>query len=451
MTVDVDHPGVRFPRIHEGRYEVDPVTQDLVPLPAFVRDAAVRAGVRLLRIGVGCWLPTKDPDPADLGDREWFLGSTLEHTRDPAMYRWTHLDRNLSVCRELGADLLLSVDSMPASLARPGAQPDLLEILRLAAPDYTFPDGVRNAPPADPAVFAAACVELVRHVEASGVRIRLVELWNEPDLALFYAGTYEEYLEMYRAFALAIAPLGYPVGGPSWSGVLDAQDWLDRFTRDVARDGIPMDFYSFHRYPRSLAALEERCREVRAALDSVGLTETALVLDEWGWALDDPARHGTVADAAFVAGALVRMADLGVTEQTHILLIDPAGSESIAGLVRRDGVPNPVWHALVAFEEFQATPHRLPVEGGTDDLTVLAGRGEHDITVLLAHTGDEPTRIRLSLGALRDARIEELTEHSYALGGWQDVATGGDDEALEFTLGHGTVARVRGTRREGTR
>jgi hypothetical protein len=28
------------------------------------------------------------------------------------------------------------------------------------------------------------------------------------------------------------------------------------------------------------------------------------------------------------------------------------------------------------------------------------------------------------------------------------VATGGDDDALEFTLGHGTVARVRGTRRE---
>lgn len=449
MTVDVAHPGSPFPRIHEGRYEVDPVTQDLVPLPLAVKDAAMRAGVRLLRIGVGCWLPTKDPDPGDVIDREWFLGRTLEDTRDPALYNWTHLDRNLSVCRELDAELLLSVDYMPASLARPGEQKHLGDMLRLAAPDYTFPDGVRNAPPADPEVFAAACVELVRHVESSGVRIRLVELWNEPDLALFYSGTYEEFLETYRAFARAIAPLGYPVGGPSWSGVLDAQDWLTRFTQDVARDGIPFDYYSFHRYPRSLGALEERCREVRAALDDAGLPRAELVLDEWGWALDDPARHGTVADAAFVAAALVRMADLGVTVQTHILLIDPAGSEAIAGLVRRDGVPNPVWHALVAFDEFQSTPHRLTVDGAPDDLTVLAGSEGDEVTVLIAHTGAAPVRVRLDCGPL-GAHAEELTEVSFAHGGWQPIASFEDDEDLEFTIGHGTVVRVRGTRREGT-
>lgn len=451
LTVDVDHPGAPFPRIHEGRYEVDPVTQDLVPLPEFVREAAHRAGVRLLRVGIGCWLPTKDPDPADVGEREWFLGSTLDDTRDPAMYRWTHLDHNLSACRELSVELLLSVDYMPASLARAGTQPDLLEIMQLAAPDYTFPDGIRNAPPADPEVFAAACVQLIRHVEESGVPIRLIELWNEPDLTLFYAGTYEEYLDMYRAFARAIAPLGYPVGGPSWAGVLDAETWLGRFTADVAREGVPLDFYSFHRYPRSLRGIQERCREVRAALDAAGLDATTLVLDEWGWALDDPARYGTVADAAFVTGALVRMADLGVTEQTHVLLIDPAGSDEIAGLVRRDGVPNPVWHTLVAFEEFQATPHRLAVDGvpdGSTDLTVLAGSAGDNLTVLLANTGEAPLRIRLECGPLRHPQVQELTEQSFALGGWQDVATGGDDDALEFTLGHGTVARVRGTRRE---
>src|SRR4051812_6771544 len=222
LVLDLAAARTRFPPIHEGRYEVDPWATGLsAPVVEGLRSAVQRAGTRLLRVGMGCWLPSQDPDPATYADREWFRGRTLADTADPDLYSWTHLDRNLDVCRDLDVEVLLCFDYMPASLARPGRKKRLPLLLRPFAPDgYEFPNGVREAPPSDPTVFAAACLRALEHVRESGVRVRYVELWNEPDLPFFYAGSYDEYWAMYRAFSRAVSDAGYRVGGPSWAGAL---------------------------------------------------------------------------------------------------------------------------------------------------------------------------------------------------------------------------------------
>src|SRR5581483_3675751 len=302
-------------------------------------------------------------------DREWFTGSTMDDVADEPKYNWTHLDRNLDICIALGCDVLFNVDYMPASLAAKHTPPELPEPIRHIAQGYSFPDGVRSAPPRDPEVFAAAALQAVRHVESRGLRVRGVELWNEPDLPLWWTASFEDFWTMYAGFARHLAAAGYRVGGPSWAHVLSPELWRDEFIARCAGQGVPLDFYTWHRYPSHPDKVVECAREIRAILDRNGLAATESVIDEWGYNLHEgePGYWGSVAMAAFMASALVGLVDAGVAAQAGGLLCDPAplplDGERMLGLARRNGEPNPVFHCFAAYEDFQQTPMRIPVDG----------------------------------------------------------------------------------------
>jgi hypothetical protein len=442
VVLDLGAERALFPPIHEGRYEVDPWATGLRgEVVAGLRTAVKRAGTRLLRVGMGCWLPSQDPDPSNYADREWFAGTTLADTEDPSQFTWTHLDRNLDICRQLDLELLLCFDYMPASLARPGRKKKVPLYLRPFAPTgYEFPDGVRDAPPRDPEVFAAACVRALEHVKESGVAVRYVELWNEPDLPFFYAGTYAEYFPMYRAFATAVSAAGYRVGGPSWAGALERDEWVDQLMRDCVSANVPLDFYSFHRYDTEVDKVISRCREIRKALDEAGLHDTEAVIDEWGYYLRKAEYFGTVGNAAFTASCLMQMPSAGIAAQTHILLIDPVPDPSLGrfhGLTRKDGELNPIAYCMEAFEEFQKTPLRIPT---AHDDEVLAGVDEtaSRLRVLLTHPGKKKPqtfRVQLAAGTATGA-VRLLSPEGFDRdGGWTEaspVALGQD--AFEVTL-----------------
>ena len=439
VVLDTSQAGDPFPPIHEGRYEVDPWATKLTPatMTDGFRDAVRRAGVRLLRVGVGCWLPGQDPDPSTLVDREWFTGTTLADVDDPANFNWTHLDRNLDVCLALDCEVLLSVDSMPTSLARKAPQIELPDALKPFAPEgYTFMDGVRNAPAADPEVFAAASLVLLRHVEERGVRIRYVELWNEPDLPIFYSGTFEEWWAMYVPFAHAVHAAGYKVGGPSWAFALGPELWLEQIVKRAVAEQVPLDFYSFHRYSDRTEEIVERCQQVRMVLDQVGLKGTELLLDEWGYDLRQAPVFGTVRNAAFVATCMMQFPDAGVAAQTNVLLIDPfEGMGRLHGITRKDGNPNPLFYAIEAFERFQATPHRIRTAA---DSRVLAGvdAGGRRLSVIAANPDESPLAIALSLGRGKGTGVlRRLTQSGFDASGApaEEAITLGSD-SLDITL-----------------
>jgi len=125
IAIDPAQAGEAFPRIHEGRYEVDLEATGLrSPVSAGLAQAVKESGLKFIRMGLGCWLPSQDPHPSVLHEREWFTGTTLEDTANPDLYNFTHLDRMLDICKELDLELLFICDHMPASLARPGDQID---------------------------------------------------------------------------------------------------------------------------------------------------------------------------------------------------------------------------------------------------------------------------------------------------------------------------------------
>lgn len=96
-----------------------------------------------------------------------------------------------------------------------------------------------------------------------GVSIGYHEVYNEPDLAdeitgekVFFDGSKEDYLELYRQTAPAIreADPSALVGGPSTGSVHDNLDWMVSFLDTVERERLPIDFVSFHQYGRFAAA-----------------------------------------------------------------------------------------------------------------------------------------------------------------------------------------------------
>jgi len=73
------------------------------------------------------------------------------------------------------------------------------------------------------------------------------EVWNEPDLSCFFAGSQKDYFRLYEATVRAIKEVNpnLRVGGPSTSACL----WLEEFLAFCKEHDVPCDFVSTHHYP----------------------------------------------------------------------------------------------------------------------------------------------------------------------------------------------------------
>jgi len=91
--------------------------------------------------------------------------------------------------------------------------------------------------------FTDHCVKRYGGSEVSSWKF---EVWNEPNIA-FWAGSQDEYFELYRQSALAIKRVDkrIPVGGPATAQL----DWIPDLIQYCARQGVPIDFVSTHVYP----------------------------------------------------------------------------------------------------------------------------------------------------------------------------------------------------------
>jgi xylan 1,4-beta-xylosidase len=106
-------------------------------------------------------------------------------------------------------------------------------------------------PPRHYRLWAAFIERLVAHwVDRYGVREVgqwFFEVWNEPNLDVFWTGSRNDYFKLYRAAAGAIKKVdpSLPVGGPA-----TARDgWIDEFLDFCTASDVPVDFVSTHHYP----------------------------------------------------------------------------------------------------------------------------------------------------------------------------------------------------------
>lgn len=93
------------------------------------------------------------------------------------------------------------------------------------------------------------------------------EVWNEPNLDGFWAGSQQDYFKLYAHAARAIKGVNpkYKVGGPATAGAA----WIPEMIAYCAKNKVPLDFVSTHSYGVN-----------QGFLDEFGNTGTVLSKDE---------------------------------------------------------------------------------------------------------------------------------------------------------------------------
>jgi xylan 1,4-beta-xylosidase len=132
-------------------------------------------------------------------------------------------------------------------------------------------------PPKDYAKWGGLVRALTEHVtERYGVeeiKAWYFEVWNEPNLDGFWAGTRDEYFKLYKYSVEAIKGVNkdYRVGGPATAGAA----WVPEMIDFCVKNNLPIDFVSTHSYG------------VKAGyLDEFGQNGTILDRDPWSVSRD---------------------------------------------------------------------------------------------------------------------------------------------------------------------
>jgi Glycosyl hydrolases family 39 len=124
-----------------------------------------------------------------------------------------------------------------------------------------FPPAVSPSPIAPPtsfnawqALIRAFLEELAAHFGSQALRTWWFEVWNEPNVDSFWAGDFEDYLNLYRATSDVVLASGIDIrlGGPALAYLLESsanagRPTMERFLRFLNDEpGIKCDFLSLH-------------------------------------------------------------------------------------------------------------------------------------------------------------------------------------------------------------
>ena len=247
------------------------------------------------------------PGGRNVGDE---LAEAFRITREElgARYVRAHgiLHDVLGVYREADGRPVHDFDKVDAVLERllaTGLRP-ILELSFMprdlaSEPDRTVFDyrGIIS-PPRDHDRWAGLVRDLVGHLADRFGRDEVAEwafeVWNEPNLQVFWSGTQADYFRLYSVAAEAVRSVdrGFRVGGPATA----AAGWVDDFLAWCRETGAPVDFVSTHTYGAPPL-------DVRPICARFGLPDVPLWWTEWGIS---PTHGSPVNDRAWGAPLVCR-------------------------------------------------------------------------------------------------------------------------------------------------
>lgn len=177
-------------------------------------------------------------------------------------YDFARIDAVYDRLLELGLRPVVELSFMPRDLA--------------ADPEATvFAYDAIVSPPKDWDRWEELVTRLVEHLLDRYGREEVLEwpfeVWNEPNLGVFWSGSFEEYVRLFATSARAVKAVdpGLRVGGPATA----ATGWIGAFLDRVAADDLPLDFVSSHTYGNWPLDLRPALRERQRADAAVWWTE----------------------------------------------------------------------------------------------------------------------------------------------------------------------------------
>lgn len=173
-----------------------------------------------------------------------------KETNGAAVYDWKNLDAIMDYLVSIDMEPVVEMSFMPKALAS-GTQ------------TFGWYGGVPGniTPPKDWNKWRELCYQFAKHLSdrygAAKVAAWHFEIWNEPDLTIFWTGSKEDYFRLYDYAVDGIlkANPDAKVGGPSIA--ISGGSWIDDFlehcmTRnyaDASKTTTKVDFVTWHTYP----------------------------------------------------------------------------------------------------------------------------------------------------------------------------------------------------------
>ena len=179
-------------------------------------------------------------------------------------FDFSRVDASYDELLRTGLRPVVELSFMPAALARDPGQ-------------TVFAYRGIISPPADWTEWRQLVTALVAHlVERYGldeVAHWAFEVWNEPNLEVFWLGTMADYLRLYDEAARAVKAISprLLVGGPATA----AGEWIEALAAHARSDDVPLDFVSTHTYGNLPV-------DPRPALDRHGFGGVPVWWTEWG-------------------------------------------------------------------------------------------------------------------------------------------------------------------------
>jgi xylan 1,4-beta-xylosidase len=213
------------------------------------------------------------------------LGVYREHDGG-VVHDFSRIDQVFDELMNIGLRPVVELSFMPRDLARdPGKT--------------VFSYDAITSPPRDwdrwADLVGALAAHLVQRYGAEEVAGHWAfEVWNEPNLDVFWSGTQAEYFRLYDVSARAIRSVhsGLRVGGPASA----AAGWTREFLAHLNASGAPLDFLSSHVYGNVPL-------DLRPVLAAGGRDGTPVWWTEWG---ATPTHFNRVGDTVFAAAFLLR-------------------------------------------------------------------------------------------------------------------------------------------------
>ena len=162
---------------------------------------------------------------------------TVVRERDKYLYSFFNSDQVFDFLLSIGMRPFVELSFMPGALA--------------SGDKTVFSYEANITPPKNYKQWATLIDRLVSHLfERYGedeLSEWFFEVWNEPNLKMFWAGNQREYFRLYRYTAEAIKKISpsFKVGGPATA----RSEWIEDFVGFCERNKVPADFISTHHYP----------------------------------------------------------------------------------------------------------------------------------------------------------------------------------------------------------
>ncbi|KAJ3940557.1 uncharacterized protein N0V96_009561 [Colletotrichum fioriniae] len=137
---------------------------------------------------------------------------------------------------------------------------------------------------------------LVDDIKSNNMLDGLVfDIWNEPDLDIFWARSWDQYLEYYvRAHKIIRAELpGTLISGPSAANApaVDLENWKAWMTKVAANDAIP-DIYSWHQIGEWQREPDRTVADFKTLQSTYNLPDRPIDLNEYAWPSEQNPANG---------------------------------------------------------------------------------------------------------------------------------------------------------------